>query len=172
MYDQYAPHLYTKSMEPQQVIDWENQRYYIIPSESFDVAAASMMANRNARVLSVSDLYSEFRDEGMKDFVYSLKSYQAGDKLEVADVISDLVYEEKEDRTILEFDTQYGTAYWPFEGNLLSQFRPGDQVHFEFEVISEYATDEYTFENIDYFNTAAQRLLDDTVSLNISNYLK
>lgn len=171
LYDQYAPHSYMTSMEPQQVVDWENQRYYMIPSESFDAAAVSMMDNRDAQVLSVSELYSEFRDEGMGDFVYSLKSYQAGDKLEVADVISNLVYEEEENRTILEFNTKYGTAYWPFDGNLLSQFQPGDQVHFQFEVISEYAADEYAFENIDYFNTAAQRLLDHSISLDIHNYL-
>lgn len=29
------------------------------------------------------------------------------------------VCEEEGDRTILEFDMQYGTAYWPFGGNLL-----------------------------------------------------
>lgn len=35
--------------------------------------------------------------------------------------------------------------------------------------MSEYGADEYAFENIDYFNTAAQKLLDESVSLNISN---
>ena len=37
-------------------------------------------------------------------------------------------YDEKNDRSIFEFDTDQGTAFWPFDGDLLDQFSAGDSV--------------------------------------------
>ena len=82
-----------------------------------------------------------------------------------------ITYDEKNDRSIFEFDTDQGTAYWPFDGDLLDQFSAGDPVTFEFSVVNEYAAGEFTFETVDYFKNAEYKLIHTGVSLDIDDYL-
>ena len=95
----------------------------------------------------------------------------AGDTVIITDTIAGITYDEKNDRSIFEFDTDQGTAYWPFDGDLLDQFSAGDPVTFEFSVVNKYAAGEFTFETVDYFKNAEYKLIVTGVSLDIDDYL-
>lgn len=150
------------------VIDWNNNRYYKVPTQIVDEYQTASMGGSPK---SVEELYNEFWDEGVGDFVYSLASYAIDDKIVVEDEISSITYEEDLDRTVLTFSTEYGDAPWPFDGDLRERFSVGDMIQFEFSVVEEYSDGMYTFENIDYFKTAMEKLMDSEVSLKIDDYL-
>lgn len=150
------------------VVDWNNKRYYKIPSQTVNEYQTTSLFESPK---SVEELYNEFWDEGIGDFTYSLASYGINDKIIVEDKISSIIYEEDLDRTILTFSTKYGNAPWPFDGDLRERFSAGNTIKFEFSVVEEYSDGVYTFENIDYFRTAMEKLMGRDISLEIDNYL-
>lgn len=171
LYDNYAPTT-RNQMNDDIIIDWQNNKYYTIPSETHMVKERYRQHSiRNNNTMTVGELYNEFWDESLSDFVYSVKSYDAGDEIIISDVIKDISYDEEKNRSVLEFETEYGMACWPFDGNLLSQFKAGDRVAFEFQVVNEFASQGYTFENINYFSIAVEKLYNSNINLNIYDYL-
>lgn len=124
-----------------------------------------------AYMMSVEELYDQFWDENLKTHVMRLKDYGVGDSIQVCDTISAVKYEPDKDRTILEFLTKYGTAYWPFDGDLTEEYRAGDEVSFQFQVVKEYDTGSYIFESLDYFQAALNKLDNPEMSLYIADYI-
>lgn len=151
------------------VIDWEHNKYYYIPTE--DVLEENTMLF-NSEFLSVDQLYEQFWDCKLGEYVYNLKNFNVGDNVIVSDLISGISYDSENDRTILEFNTSKGTAYWPFDGNLLEQYSVGDRVTFAFKVVQTYMSGEFVFESLDYFQHAENKLFDSSVSVNITDYLE
>ena len=149
------------------IFNADKTRYYIRPSASEETVQLCNVQ----KDFSVSDLYNQFYDNKLQDFVYVLKDLAIGDVIHVKDVISGISYDAENNRTILEFDTKFGTAKWPFDGDLTSIYSVGNRLEFEFEVVNEYEDETMTFENINYFKEAYAKLTDATVSLNISDYI-
>ncbi len=104
-------------------------------------------------------------------YVYNLPSFSIGDDLIITDTVQNMTYEPDADRTILEFNTRRGTAYWPFDGNLMNQIFVGDQISFSFNVVEQYTSGEHVFESLNYFQNAQAKLFDSSVKLDINNYL-
>ncbi len=151
------------------VIDWNDNKYYYIPTND-ETVSTFVLSNKD--ILDVDELYEQFWDSKLNKYVYDLKNYVVGDNLIVSDSIKDITYDSEKKRTILEFDTRRGTAYWPFDGNLLSQYNVGDQVTFAFSVVQAYASKSYVFESLDYFQHAEDKLYDSSINVNITDYLK
>ena len=150
------------------IVNSEMTRFYLLPSENFTSKKVGFV-NKN---LTVDSLYNQFYDVNLKEFVYSLKNYDIGDQIIVRDVISEIIYDEYNNRTILSFETSYGTAKWPFDGNLSSVYKVGDILEFDFEVVCEYTKDDIKLESINYFKSAYEKLSNPSIKVQISDYLE
>lgn len=151
------------------VIDWDDNKYYYIPTNDETVSTVALSSEN---ILDVDQLYEQFWDSKLNEYVYDLKNFVVGDNVIVSDSIKGITYDAEKERTILEFDTRRGTAYWPFDGNLLDQYNVGDQVTFVFNVVQAYESEAYVFENLDYFQHAEDKLFDSLVNVNIADYLE
>lgn len=166
--DYNAPSYYTS--EPDNIIvDAKGNKYYYIPTELDASSQCTQRFSRNN--LDVDELYEQFWDNGLNDYVYNLPSFSIGDDLIITDTVQNMTYEPDADRTILEFNTRRGTAYWPFDGNLMNQIFVGDQISFSFNVVEQYTSGEHVFESLNYFQNAQAKLFDSSVKLDINNYL-
>ena len=56
------------------------------------------------------------------------------------------------------------------KGNLRERIKVGDELTFKFKVVEEYATEDYTFETLNYFLDSYD-LLDNDSAADIDNYL-
>lgn len=171
--DFYAPSSSANAMEPgQSVIDWNGNKSYVLPSDAVvSVNSLGQTQSGWCEVLSVEGLYDQFWDEGLQTHVMRLADYDIDDTIIVRDTIGAITYEPEKNRSILEFNTKYGTAYWPFDGDLTDTYHAGDAVSFQFSVVEEYAAGQYTFESIDYFQNALEKLEDATVTLCVEDYV-
>ena len=149
----------------------DGNKQYTLPTDSVINAAYGETFTNTAYMMSVEELYDQFWDENLKTHVMRLKDYGVGDSIQVCDTISAVKYEPDKDRTILEFLTKYGTAYWPFDGDLTEEYRAGDEVSFQFQVVKEYDTGSYIFESLDYFQAALNKLDNPEMSLYIADYI-
>lgn len=154
------------------ITDNNHARYYLIPSESQSSESVVQVYNYgDINSYTVEEVYNQFYDQGLGEFVYILRDHNIGDEVVVSDVISNIAYDEDLNRTIFEFETKYGAAKWPFDGNLCTQYHKGEIVKFRFDVVSEFKTEDIEFENINYFVDAYRKLNDSDVDLEINNYL-
>ncbi len=144
------------SQSDEYVIDSKNLVRYLVPSDTHSLRRSNPL-KRN--IMNVDMLYSEMYDLELNDFVYQFKTMDIGDTVYVTDVIDKLTYNPGNDRTIFEFNTKYGNVTWPFDGNLLDEFKEGDTVSFKFNVVREFSDNNMTFENIDYAKKAMDRLI-------------
>lgn len=96
-------------------------------------------------------LLKQFYDEGIQNYVTSLKDYDIGDKLIFSDVIGKLEYDVERGCTYISFDSETGAVSWPFRGNLTSRFSVGSRLTLEFEIVEDFTSNGIVFENIDYF---------------------
>lgn len=149
------------------VVTSDNTQFYLIPSANRD--GISTITKKST--YSVGELYDQFYDSQLDDFVYSLKDASINDIVYVSDIINEIYYDAEHERTIFEFITQFGVAKWPFDGNLTLKYSKGDTIKFKFEVVNEYSTERIKFENIDYFKKAYAKLDDKAITLNINDYI-
>lgn len=56
------------------------------------------------------------------------------------------------------------------KGNLRERIKVGDELTFKFKIVEEYATEDYTFETLNYFLDNYD-LLDNDSAADIDNYL-
>lgn len=56
------------------------------------------------------------------------------------------------------------------KGNLRERIKVGDELTFKFKIVEEYATEDYTFETLNYF-LDSYNLLDNDSAADIDNYL-
>ena len=105
-------------------------------------------------------------------FVSDMCAYVIGDTISVCDTVSAVTYEQAANRTILEFQTKYGTAYWPFDGDLRARFQTGQQVMFKFSVVADYTDEECAVKTVNYFQAAMAKLYHQDQVLDINSYLK
>ena len=56
------------------------------------------------------------------------------------------------------------------KGNLRERIKVGDELTFKFTIVEEYATEDYTFETLNYFLDSYD-LLDNDSAADIDNYL-
>ena len=156
-----------------QFIDEENMRVYNIPSQQFmeqKAVADTRAAGSRKNTLTADELYEEFWDEGLNDFVFNLKSYREGDKITVKDVIVDAVYDADEDRTVLELHTKRGPAYWPFDGDITAKYGKGDTIKLTFTVEEESNHGPVQLLTLNYFKVAEKALVDEGVAVQISDF--
>ena len=165
----YAMLIDDNGKEKDIIINEDKQMYYIIPSDRH--LENRIYYSEDSQEYSVSNIYELYYDEDMKDFVYNFSNVSIGDKLKVTDTIKDVSYDSSNNRTIFKFDTRFGEAIWPFDGDLTHQYSAGEEVSFIFEVVKEYQTDNYTFENLDYFQMAREKLDNADIALNIDDYI-
>lgn len=149
------------------IITNDHTRFYLIPSANRD----NVSIMRGSSTYSVDALYNQFYDSNQDDFVYSLKDLSINDVAYVNDIIDEIYYDAEHDRTVFEFITQFGIAKWPFDGDLTSIYHKGDNINLKFIIVSEYSTETIEFENLDYFNKAYAKLNDDSIVLDINDYI-
>lgn len=100
-----------------------------------------------------------------------LKHYNIGDDVVVKDVVYEVAYDSDKDVTTLQFgNTSEGSCEWPFAGDLRERIKVGDELTFKFKIVEEYATEDYTFETLNYFLDSYD-LLDNDSAADIDNYL-
>ena len=158
----------TPSYASNMVYNPETQKSYIIPS---DTAVPSSRSAISDNTLTAQDLVDEFYDDQQDCSVNRLKSFDVDDTIFVTDVVTDLKYDESTNTTKLYFgNTTDGSFSWPFAGDLRSQINVNDELTFEFSVVEEYATDEYSFETLDYFLESYDLIAEGTAA-NIQDYL-
>lgn len=146
----------------------DTQKSYIIPSDNF---IPNSRNTRNETILTAQDLVNEFYDTKLNCSVNNLKNYDVGDVIYVNDLITDLKYDDDTDVTTIYFgNTADGSFSWPFAGDLRSQFNVNDELTFKFNIVEEYATNEYTFETLDYF-LESYSLITDGLAVDIEDYL-
>lgn len=110
-------------------------------------------------------------DEELKCSVNQLKHYNIGDDVVVKDVVYEVAYDSDKDVTTLQFgNTSEGSCEWPFAGDLRERIKVGDELTFKFKIVEEYATEDYTFETLNYFLDSYD-LLDNDSAADIDNYL-
>ncbi len=176
LYDAAAPSsTRTAGMETfsagQIVMTPDGNKQYTLPTDSVINVACGETFTNTIYMMSVEELYDQFWDENLKTHVMRLKGYGVGDSIKVRDTISAVKYEIDKDRTILEFLTKYGTAYWPFDGDLTEEYQAGDEASFQFQVVEEYNTGSYIFESLDYFQAALNKLDNPEMPLYIADYI-
>ena len=176
LYDDAAPSsTRTAGMETfsagQIVMTPDGNKQYMLPTDSVINVVCGETFTNTIYMMSVEELYDQFWDENLKTHVMRLKDYGVGDSIKVRDTISAVKYEIDKDRTILEFLTKYGTAYWPFDGGLTEEYRAGDEASFQFQVVEEYNTGSYIFESLDYFQAALNKLDNPEMPLYIADYI-
>lgn len=174
VFDSNAPTTRSISNDAQgeMVIDWDGGKYYLIPSDENVKLMSSGLVDKSECDMSVDELYEQFWDSGLENYTYELKGFSVGEGVGVTDTIVNMTYEADKNRTILEFATRRGNAYWPFDGNLTNLYSVGDQVSFAFNVVEEYSDGQYVFENLDYFQNAEEKLFDSDIQLDIKDYIK
>lgn len=94
------------------ILDFNANKQYDVPSAEFMKTAyqSKLKTASTEKIITADELYEEFWDEKLNDYVYYLKSYQIGDKIIVKDVILDAIYEPVMDRTVFEVETRRGKA--------------------------------------------------------------
>lgn len=148
----------------------KNQKSYVIPSDNFG-ASELKKTTRTSSTLTAQDLFDEFWDEELKCSVNQLKHYNIGDDVVVKDVVYEVAYDSDKDVTTLQFgNTSEGSCEWPFAGDLRERIKVGDELTFKFKIVEEYATEDYTFETLNYFLDSYD-LLDNDSAADIDNYL-
>ena len=148
----------------------KNQKSYVIPSDNFG-ASELKKTTRTSSTLTAQDLFDEFWDEELKCSVNQLKHYNIGDDVVVKDVVYEVAYDSDKDVTTLQFgNTSEGSCEWPFAGDLRERIKGGDELTFKFKIVEEYATEDYTFETLNYFLDSYD-LLDNDSAADIDNYL-
>lgn len=95
--------------------------------------------------LSVSQLYNQLNDNGTA--VYSMKSYKAGDRINVSDVITGTQYDSSTDSTKLFFGNV--NTYLEYSGNLTNTLKPG--MHFDRTMTVEQLGNSSAYRVPDYF---------------------
>lgn len=141
-----------------------------IPSDNFG-ASELKKTTRTSSTLTAQDLFDEFWDEELKCSVNQLKHYNIGDDVVVKDVVYEVAYDSDKDVTTLQFgNTSEGSCEWPFAGDLRERIKVGDELTFKFKIVEEYATEDYTFETLNYFLDSYD-LLDNDSAADIDNYL-
>lgn len=147
-----------------------NVKSYVIPSDNFG-ASELKKTTRTSSTLTAQDLFDEFWDEELKCSVNQLKHYNIGDDVVVKDVVYEVAYDSDKDVTTLQFgNTSEGSCEWPFAGDLRERIKVGDELTFKFKIVEEYATEDYTFETLNYFLDSYD-LLDNDSAADIDNYL-
>lgn len=98
-----------------------------------------------SKQISVSQLYSQLTDNGTA--VYSMKSYKAGDKIKISDVITGTQYDSSTDSTKLFFGNV--NTYLEYSGNLTNTLKPG--MHFDKTMTVEQLGNNAAYRVPDYF---------------------
>lgn len=149
------------------IVNESRGKCYLIPSKNVNRSEDQHPKDE----LNVDELYEQFWDEKLEEYVYLLTDYDIGTSLIISDTIHSITYDEILDRTIIGFLTRRGEALWPFDGNLTDRYSVGNFVSFSMRVIPEYEDGRYTFESLDYFDAAERKLIDREAPLEIDDYL-
>ncbi len=158
----------TPSYASNMVYDPDTQKSYIISSDTAGPSCRSVISDNT---LTAQDLVDGFYDGQQDRSVNRLKSFDVGDTIFATDVVTDLKYNESTNITQLYFgNTTDGPFSWPFAGDLRSQISVNDKLTFEFNVVEEYSTDEYSFETLDCFLESYDLIAEGTAA-DIQDYL-
>lgn len=164
--DDYTRSASSPDITSNMVYNPDTQKSYIIPSDS---VVQSKITKDGA--LTAQDLVNEFYDDQLNCSVHRMKNYNIDDTIYVTDIITNLQYDDSTDITTIYFgNTTDGSFFWPFAGDLRNQFAVNDELTFKFNVVEEYATNEYSFETLDYFLESYDLFKADTAA-NIEDYL-
>lgn len=158
----------TPSYALNMVYDPDTQKSYIIPSNTAVPSRRSVISDNT---LTAQDLVDGFYDGQQDRSVNRLKGFDVGNTIFVTDVVTDLKYNESTNITKLYFgNITDGPFSWPFAGDLRSQINANDKLTFEFNVVEEYATDEYSFETLGCFLESYDLIAEGTAA-DIQDYL-
>lgn len=102
--------------------------------------------------MNISELSYQFYDEEYDTYVNDLKDYTVGDVVYFKDRIKNMIYNESENSTTFEFDDNGYTIEWKFNGNLMNDYHVNDFLELKFNVVQDYSSNGYIFENIDYIH--------------------
>lgn len=127
----------------------EDKRVYTISSKTHN-NSKPISRSVSEDKLSISELSSQFYDEEYNTYVNDLKDYTVGDVVYFKDKIQNIFYNESENSTTFEFDDNGYTIEWKFNGNLVNDYHVNDFLELKFNVVQDYSSDGYVFENIDY----------------------
>ena len=86
-------------------------------------------------------------------------------------MIDGIQYIPEENKTILTFKTDKGEdLVWPFSNDLSNEFSVGEEISLDLKVVSEFESEGYTFQNLDYI-LEAYAGMENNIYPDIHNYL-
>lgn len=148
---------------------FENDTVFTIPQEEA-FKENNTKSKTKKSILTINDLKNDHFDEELQEYVHSLKSFNIGDSITIADTITDIYYDSDKQASSLGFDYLDKTdpnenykIYWEFAGDLTSQFTVGDSVSFKTEVVP--INKDLNIETLDILGYQAE------VAPNIDSYL-
>lgn len=122
------------------------------------------------KAINIEELDEQFYDDMLGMYVNTMKDYEIGDTVLFSDSIVDIEYNDEDDYTIFYLESSDTTILWPFAGDLRSEYRPGDTLDLQFDVVEEFSSDGNLFTNIDYL-LDGMKLEASKEYPNIENYL-
>lgn len=149
------------------VMDYTTGKEYVIPS-----AQHREMQERNvSNELNATELDNEFFDDELGISVNMTKHFDVGETIIFKDVIDGIQYIPEENKTILTFKTDKGEdLVWPFSNDLSNEFSVGEEISLDLKVVSEFESEGYTFQNLDYI-LEAYAGMENNIYPDIHNYL-
>ncbi|MEA1975053.1 MAG: hypothetical protein U9N10_05790 [Bacillota bacterium] len=101
--------------------------------------------------LDIDMLSEQIYDKETNRFVYSFKDFNIGDKILFSNNIEKIYFDSNENATffILKSDNNQSVK-WAFIGDLTKNYKIGDKLQLEFEVIEKYSDKNITFETLDF----------------------
>lgn len=162
--------IHNETLDMDRIYNPATNKSYVVPIDNGKTKSMKSF-KENTRDLTAQELFDEFQDDKLNLSVNRLKNYNVGDEIYVKDIIVDLKYDKNTDVTEMHFgNTQDGAFVWPFAGDLRKKLKAGDIAKFKFKVIEEFATNDYTFETLDYFLESYDHMDTETIA-NIEDYI-
>lgn len=102
----------------------------------------------NNTILTMNELYNEFYDETLELKVDIAKNLKVYDSFILSDTISNMIYDETNNYTIFEFNSDFGPQSFVFDGDLTGMYKKDNNIQLEFTLVpivdgKEYVTLNY-----------------------------
>jgi hypothetical protein len=126
----------------------------------------------NNEPLDINMLTEQIYDKGLNRFVYCFKDFNIGNKILFSNNIRQIYFDSNENATffILRSVDNNESIKWGFTGDLTKNYRIGDKLELEFEVIEKYSDESITFEILDYIEDGLEKINNQSY-LDINDYL-
>jgi len=114
----------------------------------------------NNKPLNIKMLTEQIYDKSLNRFVYCFKDFNIGDKILFSNNIEQIYFDSNENATffILRSVDNNESVKWGFTGDLTKNYRIGDKLELEFEVIEKYSDESITFETLDYIEDGLEKI--------------